>query len=168
MIKTVEQAKDHLVNKTMIGWHILGYTLIIIGVISYLFTDISLNTVRFYEASIYFVLASNFVCTIIFGLIINQIRSKAKQSETPSITDSSASSQENSVRDPNFSLLLEDIETDLKKNMIETSISNTSISNEDVEAPEIAPIPSSTRKSISVMESAIFDIIFKKIEPKAE
>ena len=78
MIKTVQSANDHIVNKTMIGWHILGYLLITIAYILENFATDNNNSLK-YEDFLYYLLATNLICTIILALIISEIRSKAKQ-----------------------------------------------------------------------------------------
>jgi len=70
LVKSVEYAKDHIVKKTMIGWHILAYLLIIVADIV---ADVFINRKSFlqYEVIIYFVLVINLACMIILALIIN-------------------------------------------------------------------------------------------------
>ena len=77
MVKSVESANDHIVKKTMIGWHILAYLLIIVADIV---GDVFINRKSFlqYEVITYFVLVINLICMIILALIINQIRFKAQ------------------------------------------------------------------------------------------
>jgi len=70
MVKAVD-AKDHIVNKSLIGWHILAYLLIIIALIAERFTLTKTDVgIVEYKATILVVLVINLASSIILALII--------------------------------------------------------------------------------------------------
>lgn len=103
LIRTVQQANDHLVNKSMIFWISLCYLLIIITTIV---ENFSVNKYLQYEVTMYVLFAINLVTTIILALIINEIRSKASQQEPLSDTDSPQSLRADSPTNLSASSLL--------------------------------------------------------------
>ena len=68
LIKIVQHANDHLVNKGMIIWHIIAYFFIMIVNIAEFFT---LGSLKQFEIATYCYLAVNLACSVILALIVN-------------------------------------------------------------------------------------------------
>ena len=79
LIKTVKSGKDNILNKAMIGWHIVAYFFVLTANIV---QNFMLNGLLWYEVSTCCQLAINLICSVILALIVTEICSKALQAKS--------------------------------------------------------------------------------------
>jgi len=78
LVKVVKSAKDHIVNKRLIGWHMLAYLLLFIAYIVELIDK--RGDYHKIQVTNCVLLVINFGSSVILAMIVNEIRSKALQS----------------------------------------------------------------------------------------